>query len=261
MITKTFYILLLSALLLNACDNATEISQNKNLTNKSSEKETEINTLSLNNTDEYTAAFNAMKDAWEKEFINLKEYCDGVYPIIKNYGLFMTEEQILLSSRYNNDNLTCENYNKADTVVTERRCSSPAFAKPIKEIFLGKVSENSPFRAFQIEVGLGDNLNSGEADVLFSNFKTNYKTDDDDKWCKSKTPFQIDGIQYPNETVGSISFDFSRGKLSFGPMKNYVTIFSHPYTDFILNYNRSIYDKKYEAEKNAAEKNNNLKTF
>jgi hypothetical protein len=173
----------------------------------------------------------------------------------------MTEEQILLSSLINNDNLTCTDYQKADSTVTERRCSSPSFSKPKKEIFLGKISDNSPFRVFQIEVGLGDDLNSGEEDVLLKNFKANYKTDNDDKWCHSKSRFQIDKIDYNDEVIGSIDFSFSRLGLSFGPMKNYVTIFSSRYSDLTRNYSRSIYNKKYEAEKSAAEKNNDLKKF
>ncbi|CAM8316976.1 hypothetical protein [Candidatus Methylopumilus planktonicus] len=266
--TKTIYILLLSVFLLIACDRATDSSQNRNSNqnnnfqkNKSSEQEIKTNDLNFKNKDELTAAFNKMKDSWEKEFAILNEACGGVFPSVKNYGLFMTEEQILLSSLMNNDGLTCVNYEKAELIVTERRCSSPAFSKPIKEIFLGKISENGPFRAFQIEVGFGDDLNSGEEEVLFKNFKVNFKSDDDFKMCRTKSKFQIEKIEFIDEVIGSIEFDFGRLGLSFGPMKNYVTIFSSEYSDLSRGYKRSIYDKKYEAEKSAAEKNTNLKKF
>jgi len=264
---KPIFILLLFLILFNACDNSSESSQNKsasqknNLQSKSSEEELKLKDSNFKNKEELIAAFNKTKDSWEKEFSIFKEACGGVFPSVKNYGLFMTEEQILLSSLMNNDNLTCRDYEKAESIVTERNCSSPAFAKPIKTIFLGRISEGGPFRAFQIEVGFGDDLNSGEEEVLFENFKTNYKSDDNFKLCQTKSQFQIEKIKFTDEVIASIQFNHGRLGLSFGPMENYVSLFSSEYSDLTREYKSSIYHKKYEAEKSAAEKNNNLKKF
>lgn len=48
-----------------------------------------------------------MVDTWKKSFSNFQKSCDGVYPVVTNYGLYMTRSQLSLAADAAGGSLVC----------------------------------------------------------------------------------------------------------------------------------------------------------
>jgi len=194
---------------------------------------------------------------WQEEFSYLKTSCGGVMPEVKGYGPYMTEKQLKLVSIINEENLSC-NGTINDPLNLERRCTSSKGFENINEFYLSKISENGPYRAFQLRVGFGGNLNAAEQEVVVENFKKKYKTNEWYKPCNDK-PTQIDNISII--TSPSIKWYSGKKPITLGPRGNYIEIFAPEVADAKTDLWLKLNEKQHQIDKSKAQQKESLKNF
>ena len=194
---------------------------------------------------------------WQEEFLFLKTSCGGVIPEVKGYGPYMTTKQLILTSIVNDENLSCGRGFGSDPYNLETRCTSSKGSETINEFYLSKISENGPYRVFQLRIGFGGKLKSAEQEVVAENFKKKYKTNGWSKFCKDK-PTQIDNISI----ITSPSIGWNPGENFMKvPRGNYIEIFAGEVVDAQTNLWYKLDEKKHQIEKSKAQQKESLKKF
>ena len=204
---------------------------------------------------EYDELLNKSKK-WQEEFSYLETSCGGVMPEVKGYGIYMTEKQLELVSIINEDYLQCGK-TLNDPLNLERRCTinSTSESEVINEFWLAKISENGPYRAFQLKIGFGGDLSYAEQEVVAENFKKKYKTDGWNTYCSEKLT-QIDNISITT----SPSIEWYPGRIDFtmGPKGNYIELFAGEVSDAMYDLWQEIDQKQHQIDKSEAQQKDSL---
>jgi len=201
---------------------------------------------------------------WSNNFQPLISACEGIIPMVQNYAIFMTEEQINLTSLLNDEKLTCVSKNEG----YEKFCKTVYTSKPVN-LWLAKISDNSPFRVFQVEFEFGNKLSIAEEDALIENFKSKYKTKNTSKFCKNNSQFYVDDVNFSRKRyIAHIKFlssnmvvNINSGRVIPATKENFIRITSSALTDQIKKFQSEVSRRKYLEEKNKAKNNEKLKNF
>jgi hypothetical protein len=217
--------------------------------------------LGLVNNDQYENFFKNLIDNHKNEFGYLKS-CNGYvdpdvgdplnpFPEIYGFGLYMDINQLQEITRYNGGYLDCYDENEYGT---EKKCTSNLENNKFLRVWIGKISDNGPLRAYQIDV-LHGNLSQGEEDRLSDAFKDKFKINGRGFSCDTPSP-TIDGVLLDGYSQGfRIELNLGQGISFYGGNYfqnndyNEITVWSTgEYRDKVLEYTNKLIKLKDQSD-------------
>ena len=174
--------------------------------------------LGFVNSDDYENFISNIIETHKSEFDILISDCDGFaesgntetplnpFPEIYGFALYMDIDQLETIAEYNNGFLECSDENEYQT---EKICRAKLENNKDLRLWLGKISDIGPLRAYQIDVLHGE-LSRGEEDRLYDAFKDKFKFQGNRFSCDT-TSLTIDGVLL-NDYLEGFSAELNLGQ-------------------------------------------------